>query len=538
MLSLTRRRWVVAAGDVEETIFQRRGVHTAEERAAFLAPALCSLPDPSCMADMDRATDRIVRAIRTSGRILVYGDYDVDGVSATALLVEVLRAAGAQAEFYIPHRQHQGYGLHPEVAADLGAKVDVLITADCGITAHDAIARAAADVIVVDHHLVPETLPPAYACLDPQRHDCQYPFKGLCATGVAFLLACSLRRALAIRFDARRLLDLVALATVADMVPLVGPNRVLVAQGLRVLARGLRPGLVALATVARVPLAQIRCDHLAFQLGPRVNAQGRLSHAGDAVELLLTQDAATARRLAEGLDAHNAARREIEQETCALARARVDPSGASIVLFDEAWHSGVLGLVASRLTRAFAQPAVVIGAGGRGSGRSLPGLDLHACMAAGRAHTLTFGGHAQAAGLTLVPGNVPAFARAFDAAVRERLGPPPYIQILDIDAAIPESAITAELWASMRGLAPFGQGNPAPLFVTRNLRVADCRAVGKNSEHLKLRLGQVDAIAFRMGPLAAQVGDRVDAAYRLDVNEYRGQTTLQLHIEDLGRPAP
>lgn len=562
-LSFTGKRWLFGApldvgpgsagpsanGALVDALLLRRGVMGEEAVRDYLAPSLNQLPEPLTMADMAAAVDILVRAVQHQTPIVVYGDYDVDGVSSTAVLVDFLRQVGATVSFYIPDRRSEGYGLNVAAVEKLVEQSPILVTTDCGITASDEVRRAkelGAQVVIVDHHKVPDELPPADACLDPHRGDCGFAFKGLCATGVAFMLAVAMRRALRAlghfdgarpEPDVRELLDIVALATVADMVPLNGLNRVLVASGLRRFATTRRAGLAALCDVAQVDRHRVTAMDLGFRIAPRINARGRLSHAGAAVDLLLTQDLQEAQTLAQALDDANQARKELEKRTVALALAKVEAEGlgeqAGVVVSDANWHPGVLGLVATRLCQALHRPCIAIGEGGKGSGRAVMGLDLHKAIAAGEAHLLRFGGHHAAAGVTILAENVPAFRAAFSAAVLEQLGSPPYVPVLKVDLEVPEAAWSMNVLCEVDRLAPFGMENPEPLWVSRNVVIQQKRKVGDN--HLKLQLGAqgLDAIAFGMAELMGSLPGTVDVAFRLSRNLYRGRESLQLLVEDL-----
>jgi single-stranded-DNA-specific exonuclease len=529
-------------------LLQRRGVVGSEAVADYLEPSLGRLEDPHRMGDMPEAVARLLAARAAGEPVVVFGDYDVDGVCATAILVEFLRGVGCNVSYYIPCRRAEGYGLNAAAVTELAATCRLLVTVDCGITAHDEIGLARSlgmDVIVVDHHQVSTTLPPAVACLNPHRSDCGYPFKGLCAAGVAFMLAAAVRRALrdAGAFaggqepDLRVLLDMVALATVADMVPIQGANRVLVAAGLKRLRQAPRPGLLALCAVAKVDRAMVSATDLGFKLGPRINARGRMSQAGQAVELMLCRDPERARALAQELDVANELRRTVERITVEAAAERVEAEvlaeDAALVLYDAAWHPGVLGLVASRLVARFHRPALVIGEGGKGSGRSVEGVNLHAALTTAAAHLERFGGHPAAAGVTVLPEKVPALREALVAAVRATLGRPPFAPTLRPDLEVNAAMLDLTFADAVHQLAPFGQGNPEPLFAARGLPVRSKRIVGQT--HLKLCLGDAsaDAIGFGMGELFDALPPRVDALFHVERNIYQGRVSLQLRLQDL-----
>lgn len=559
-LSLTGRRWLwpepIAAAPVAgippwvARLLARRGLHAPDEIERYLEPSLSSMEDPSLMADMDAAVQRLMTAIAAREPITIYGDYDVDGVCATTVLVELLRRVGADVGYYIPDRRAEGYGLNAGAVEEIAKHSRVLVTADCGITALDEIAlarRLGLDVVVVDHHRAGDALPHANAVLDPHRPDCAFPFKGLCAAGVAFMLVVALRRRMreAGSFarvpepDVRDLLDIVALATVADMVPIRGTNRTLVAAGLKRMSKTRRVGLAALMGVSEVDPSRVSATDLGFRLGPRINARGRLSHAAEAVELLLTSDPQRARILAGALDAANRERRRVEKSTARAAFLRMEQDGmdgAGIVLHDESWHPGVLGLVASRLVARYNRPAIVIGEGGKGSARSIDGLNVHDAIAEASEHLVRFGGHRAAAGVTIRPESVEPFRAAFAGAVRRRLGEPPFVPVLNLDLEVEPAQLGLDMLEELQRLAPFGQDNPEPLLVARALSIRSKRVVG--DDHLKLSLGEgaLDAIAFNLAPLAAQLPPVVDVAFRLERNSYRGRDALQLRVEDL-KPA-
>ncbi len=567
-LSITGRRWApphtasaapTPSPDIQQlspwvlSLLCQRGLTEPADIQNYLDTSLAQLEDPASMADMDVAVGRLTQALEKHERVVVYGDYDVDGVCSTTVLVEFLNELGVTVDYYIPDRKTEGYGVNDDAVAEIAKRADLLITTDCGITATGPLTLArdsGIDVIVVDHHQVPEELPPAVALLDPHRPDCSFPFKGLCAAGVAFMLTIALRRSLREQGhfttrpqpDLRRYLDVVAVATVADMVPLQGNNRVLVAAGLRQMALQQRPGLNALMAVSKIEPRQINASDLGFRLGPRINARGRLDHAGAGVELLLTSDLQRAKELAEILDQANLHRRELEKETVELAITRVEEQSldarATLVLYDAQWHPGILGLVASRLARRFCRPAVVIGEGGKGSARSIDGVNIHAAMSCAAEHTERFGGHPAAAGLTILPENIPAFHETLEQAVQEQKGAPPFTASLAPDLELDPGSLDLAMVDELDQLAPFGQKNPEPLFLSKGLPVQSRRVVGQT--HLKLVLGQArhDAIAFGLGEHLHTLGSHVDVLYRIERNVFRGNETLQLKVEDLRSSPP
>lgn len=533
-----------------------RGVSDAVRAAAFLDARLDQqLRSPMLFRDMGRASERLADALARGERIGIYGDYDVDGVSGSAVLVRFLRAVGARPEpvVHLPHRMREGYGLNPtgiERLAAAGARV--MITVDCGAVSHAEIALANArgmDVIVCDHHQVAQTRPPALAVINPIEPDAGFPFAGLCGAGVAFYLALGTRMRLRERGgpvpDLRRLLDLVALGTLADLVPVVEENRVLVKYGLRELATSEQPGIAALKRVAGV--SQINSGAVGFRLAPRLNAGGRLDDATRSLELLTTADAAAAERLAVALDEENRARQAIEREMVQEAVAQLEAAGGigdrrSIVLASEAFHPGVVGIVASRLVERYYRPTVLIaaeaGGVGRGSGRSIAGLDLHAALAACGALLERFGGHRMAAGLSIRLDRVAALAECFEKEITARTTAEDFIPQVRVDAELALRDVDRGCLDDLARLEPFGTGNPDPLFLSRQVRVRERRIVGE--QHLKLVLEQggrvVQAIGFGMADLAVASGDYLDVLYGVMANEWNGNVSAELRLKDL-RPS-
>lgn len=533
-----------------------RGVTSAEQAEAFLHPRLGELPDPSTLADLDKAAERIADALAAGDRIALYGDYDVDGVTSTALLASFLRSEGADPRLYIPKRLTEGYGLNGDAVDVLAAEgIQLLVTLDCGITASREIARANAhgiDCIVVDHHRCPPELPEAFATLNPQRADCGYPDKGLAAVGVCFTLLCGLRRVLRDRGwygqpgrtepNLRRYLDLVALGTIADMVPLSGVNRTLAWYGVEELKAGRRPGLRALMDVSRIRAARCSSSDVGFRLGPRINAAGRLSDATVGVRLLLAEDMAEARPLAETLDVANGQRQQIESDVFRGALAQVEAFGEALppafVLYDDSWHPGVVGIVASKIVERFDRPTIIIGEGGRGSCRTARNVHLYDAIRDVSDHLQKFGGHRAAAGLTIEASRIDAFRADFVARVEADDGSGDDAPTLTYDDELEPSLFRREFAESLMRLQPFGNGNPEPLFMTRGVHVRSARVVGK--DHLKLRVAEggpagVDAIAFKRADLLDQLpaGQSIELAYHLELSEFNGLESLELRIRDL-----
>ena len=579
--SLTGRRWAVRLADerVALAMAQRHGLPDAicrllaarevdlEGVPDFLEPTLRRfLPDPSHLKDMDAAVARLVRAVRQGEKIVVFGDYDVDGATSSALLLRFFRAIGGNIGVYIPDRRREGYG--PNAAALLRLKEEgaaVVVTVDCGVTAFEPLAearRAGLDLIVVDHHMAEVALPEAVAVVDPNRLDEDSPHKQMAAVGVAFLLAVGINRSLREAGwygeqrkepDLRQWLDLVALGTVCDVVPLTGVNRALVRQGLRVMTERRNLGLAALADIARLrepPGAY----HLGFMLGPRVNAGGRVGQADLGARLLASDDAEEVGALALRLDELNAERRAVEREVLEQAIARIEglygpdrkdlPS--TLVVESEGWHVGVIGIVASRLVERYGRPTFVIGIDvelGKGSGRSVRGVDLGAAVISARQAGLLVngGGHAMAAGLTVARQTLPALAAFLDERIAPQLGAAPAVRELGIDAALAPGAATRELVALIERAGPFGAGNALPRFALTSVRVSHAQPVGEG--HVRCSLvgierGRVEAIAFRAGQTAlgpalldpARPVLHVAGALRID--RYGGRDSVRLQIDD------
>jgi single-stranded-DNA-specific exonuclease len=573
--SLTGRRWRERAGDERAglaiaqrlqcpelvgRLLARRGV-APEGAERFLEPRLKDeLPDPSHFLDLDKAVARVVAALERHETIAIFGDYDVDGATSAALLRRFLEAVGGRAVVYVPDRQREGYG--PNAAALLRLKEEgaqVVITVDCGITAFAALEAAAGaglDVIVVDHHVGEPSLPRACAVINPNRLDETSPQGALAAVGVAFLFAIGINRALRgagwyerrAEPDLMGWLDLVALGTVCDVVPLTGLNRALVTQGLKVMRKRSNPGIAALADVARIS-EPLGAYHAGFILGPRVNAGGRVGASELGARLLACDDATEARSLAERLDALNSERREIEAQVLAQATAQIEAGPKSALLFaaGEAWHPGVVGIVASRLKDRHNRPACVVAlerSVGRGSGRSVRGFALGPAVIAARQAGLLVngGGHAMAAGFTVAADRLLDLKNFLEARAREALGDSEPMPELAIDGAVTAAAATADFAALVERIGPFGTGNPEPRFVLPQMRALRADVVG--GAHLRLILadgagsGRIKAIAFRAvdGPLAPALlqsgGASFHVAGHLRADHWQGRDEVQLLLDD------
>lgn len=537
-------------------LLTQRGFTTSETANAFLHPRLGDLHDPFLLPDMMRAVERILTALERRESILIYGDYDVDGTCATALLIRFFRALNVELPFYIPDRNHEGYGMHRAAIETIIARgVTLIITVDTGSTAHDAIAFAKSrgvDVIVTDHHECGDALPPAFACINPKRSDNAYPFRELCGTAVAFKLITALRAKLrehstlklATEPNLKQFLDLVALATIADVMPLMHENRILVQFGLRALLATKNAGLAALQSAAGITPENFTARSVAFGLAPRINAAGRMAHANASVELLITDDSARAQQLAQELSALNAQRQTLEHEilqTCDERLRTLTPSLAtqqSIVLWDEAWPVGVVGIIAGRLAEHYRVPTILLGVTAekaRGSGRTVGDFPLLDAVRACAEQVEHCGGHHAAIGVTLAPAHLEKFATAFAAACAARLRPTHQARQLAIDAWVTPQELTLPLLDELAGLAPFGVGNPEPVLGMISVILGKKRIVGTN--HWKVSVTkarmQLDAIGFSMGNHPASTQDTVDLAFTPQVNSYGGLTTLQLKLCDV-----
>jgi single-stranded-DNA-specific exonuclease len=509
------------------------------------------LRSPMLFTEMGRAAARLVRAVREGERIAIYGDYDVDGISASTELLLFLRELGSEPLLHIPHRMKEGYGLHVSALRSLrerGARL--VVTADCGAAAHAEIieaARLGLDVIVCDHHQNPVTRPPALAVLNPVVADAGFPFAGLCAAGVVFYLLLGTRMMLRESGgsvpDLRRYLDLVALGTVADLVPLVEENRIFVKYGLREIARSPRPGLRALLEVGAV--SEATADAIGFRLGPRLNASGRLADATRAVELLASGEPETARRLAAELDRQNRERRDIEDATAEeaeqlIARLPHASQRKSFVLASEGWHPGVVGIVASRLVERYFRPVVLLAIDGelaRGSARGIPSIHLFEALRGSADLLERYGGHRMAAGLTIRTERIAALAERFEAAVAAVTTDASFVPELRIDARLEPDSISPETLEDIEKLEPFGQGNPRPLFLAERLEVLSSRVVAEH--HLKLGVRRrggrkiFDAIAFRRADARPEPGAIIDLVFTPELSHWEGFERLQLMVRDL-----
>jgi single-stranded-DNA-specific exonuclease len=526
-----------------------RGYEDAARAKQFLRPQLDQLHAPALLKDLSKVTVRLADAIKSNETILVHGDYDVDGMCSTALMTRAIRALGGTVVPFIPDRRADGYDLGPAgVAAAIAAGARVVLTCDCGTTAHaaaDALKAAGIDLIISDHHLPGGPLPDAFAVINPRRLDDESPDKDLAAVGVAFKLALELTRIMGGNENVvLNMLDLVAFATVADVAPLRGENRVFVRRGLALLADSKCAGIRALVRSAGLEGKEITAGRIGFILAPRLNALGRLYRAIRGVELLLTDRDDEALGLARVCEEFNRERQEMDKRILDEAMRRVErldlDSTYGIVLADQSWHAGVIGIVASRVVEQTSRPAFLIALQdgvGKGSGRSIPAFDLHSALAACGDLLVKHGGHRAAAGLTVNAARVDEFAERFNQVALDRLKPDDLVRELRIDLDLPLAEATDDLEKLLRHMEPFGIGNPGPLFVARSVSVAtNATKIGANGVKFAVDApqGPMEAVGWglsdRSGELRA--GATIDIAYKLERNEFRGKSTLQLGLVD------
>jgi single-stranded-DNA-specific exonuclease len=544
-------------------ILLRRGHTTAGQVERFVHPRLSDLSDPGLLPDMEPAVDRIHHALRNGERITVFGDYDVDGITSAVLLSRTLRTLGGHVSTFLPHREDDGYGLHPATLDRCmeAQKPDLLLTVDCGSSSVEAVRSAAArgvDVVITDHHALPDELAPARAVINPKRSPDGSPWSGLCGVGVVFKLCHALVKAgrrsgssAAADLDLREGLGLVALGTVADVVPLTGENRTLVRHGLVSLQTTENPGLKALMQSAGIS-GEIEAYHVSYLLAPRLNAAGRLGTAERAMELLSTEDPVRAEALAGELERSNQERREIEKAAYEEAEQQVDSAfdpdrDFGLVVYSEGWHPGVIGIVASRLVSKFHRPVIVVttqkNGRTRGSGRSVEGFNLVEALEACSDTLLRHGGHPMAAGVEIDKDRIGEFRERFSAVAADRLRGSDLLPVQPVDGWLNLSDVDESLMLAVESMRPFGMGNPSPVWASSRLTVLGRpRIIGER--HLTLTflegMDQREAIGFRMADRVPLPPGLMDAAYTVQRKEWRGRKTLQMVLQDFrpGTEAP
>jgi len=538
-----------------------RGVRSFDDAHTFFRPSLSRLHDPYRMRDMDRAVARVAAAIRGGERVMVYGDYDVDGTTSTAMMTTFLQSQGLEVSFFIPNRFEHGYGISEagiDVAAERGATL--IVALDCGITAVDETAYAASlgiDLVICDHHTPGDVLPDAAAVLDPKRADCEYPFDGLSGCGVGFKLIQAVITELGLpEEEAWPYLDLVAVSTACDIVPMVGENRVLMRAGLKQLCDAPRVGIVALAERANVDLNACTSSKMVFQIGPRINAAGRIDDASVAAELLASTDPDQARRLVDAIEALNLRRRDLDRQTrdeaFAIAERQMESDPLALVVYKPGWHPGVIGITASRVAERFHRPTVLLTSNGvastaKGSARSVKGISIYEALSHCSDLLGRFGGHAFAAGLALPIERVDTLRdRLQDAVGLAVTDPDDLVPEVEIDAYLHLAEVSPRFWSVLKQFGPHGPDNLRPTFWGRGLKVVgQPSCVGAQKQHLRMRVAQIDG-----GPTFSVIGfglaDRYDAAltsvrrgrplelaFQVDENTWNGRTTLQLRAQDL-----
>ena len=540
------------------SVLINRNILTPEAATDFLNVSLNNLRSPFSLRDMDIAVDRIYTAIEANQSILIFGDYDVDGVTATAILLDFFRRLGVNIVHYIPHRVNEGYSIQPHHITDvvLPNNIDLIITADCGIGSHEAVQAAmdaGVDVIITDHHNVPTQLPPALAVINPKRPDCPAGLEKLAGVGVAYAMLICLRKYLREKgfWQARPepnlkdLSDLVALGTIADMVPLLEDNRIFSKTGLELINTRTRSGIAALIEAAGINKDMIDTEDILYRMAPRINAAGRIGHASQALDLLVARDPVSARKLAQTLNGLNAKRQDIEKGIFKdildyLADQPHLLQKRTLVLANPNWHIGVLGIVASRLVEKYYRPVVLLATDGemsKGSARSIPGVNLYDCLLGCQHYLENFGGHAMAAGLKINNENISQFQEAFEDLVADTVHTEAFIPSHTIDYELNFEDITPELVDALEALAPFGPENPEPLFMAKDVAVVSSKIVGKNHRRMVLRQNSIpparsiNAIQFNVdlqNPLI-KVFERI--AFKLQWNRWRGKKSIQIVIK-------
>ncbi|MFC1760256.1 single-stranded-DNA-specific exonuclease RecJ [Candidatus Neomarinimicrobiota bacterium] len=541
------------SSEIIARVLANRGIKSVISSKDFFDPQLNQLNNPYDMQDMDIATDRIIDAIKSKLPILIYGDYDVDGTTGASLLYLALTELGANVIPYIPNREGEGYGLS-KIGIDKAKESDVklIVTCDCGINAFEPIKYANSlkiDVIITDHHIPDETLPAAFALLNPKRIDCDYPFKSLCGGGVVFKLACALSEKMNQPEDLMyKYLDLVTLGTCADMVVIKDENRVIVKHGLKLLSSGSKPGIISLLKLVGLDNKSISVGQLVFGVAPKINAAGRLGDANRSVELLTTSDKQRAKLLANELMQENQKRQIIQQEVVDAAfniiHANIDlKSEKAIVLAGKEWHPGVIGIVASKVKEEFHRPSVVISFDkngiGKGSARSISGLDLYEALAASSKYLVDFGGHVMAAGLTITEKSYEKFKNKFTEYVNKTITDEHLIPSIKLEGILKLKDIDSRFIDFLDKLAPYGPGNMRPSFASKRVEIVGNPRVIGNGDHIVFKVRQsqkvISAIGFNMSTHYEKLikGQLIDLAYVVEVNEWQGKELVQLNVRDI-----
>ncbi|MDO4618179.1 MAG: single-stranded-DNA-specific exonuclease RecJ [Clostridia bacterium] len=538
---------------VISTVLFNRGVKDGEGAAVFTNKPLSAVNNPMLLPDSQKACERIRDAILNKEKIVVYGDYDVDGITSTVLLYSYLKKKGAEVEYYIPDRVGEGYGINIMAINKIargGAKL--MITVDCGITAVGEVEFArtqSLDVIITDHHTCKDELPRAVAVVNPKRADSEYPFDALAGVGVVFKLVLALAVYMG---DSTKdvfmdYVELAALGTIADVVSVMGENRIIIEHGLRIMRDGGNKGIRALLEISGALDRPIDASSVAFSVSPRLNAAGRIGSAETAVSLLLSEDNEEIQRIAEELNTANRSRQEtehliFEEAMDMVMKDAMFDKKKVIVLAGEGWHHGVIGIVASRIAERFYKPCILISyenGVGKGSGRSIPGFNLFDALSASEEHLTNFGGHAQAAGLGVNTDEIPAFEKAINAYAEKVMTAEDMIPKVHIDCRVKPSTLSLGFAMALKKLEPYGMDNEKPTFSLLGAEIVDIDTVGSDKKHLRMRVSAegntVSAIGFSMSEYASffKKGDLIDVAFSADVNEYRGSKNLQIFLKDI-----
>ena len=535
-------------------VLVNRGIYTLEDARDFLGDGLPAVRDPFLMKGMKKAVERLSKALDKGERIVIYGDYDVDGITSTSILYHVLCDLGGHPEFYIPERQSEGYGLNEEAMHQLAARgVDVLITVDCGIASHDLVDEfsGAMDIIVTDHHEPPAQIPVGYAVLNPKQPGCPYPCKNLAGAGVAYKLAQALWQ-YRCHDELPGYTELAALGTIADLVPLTEENRWLAKVGLKAMQDGANLGLQALIAAAGLTPEQVTAGRIAFTIAPRLNASGRISHATKGVQLLISENPQEAQVLAQELSLLNQERQDIER---AIGEAAVDQirrnhheGDGVLIAAGQDWHVGVIGIAASRLVETYYKPSLVIGIHdgvGKGSCRSIAGFNMYDALTSASDLLLQYGGHPMAAGFSIAPEHIEALRLRLNEYAAAHMKAEDYIPVVPVDAVVSLQDVTLPVIDELSRLEPYGMGNSRPVFAVRDVTVREIYPMGREKQHLRVALRGADGttrsgVGWSMADLCANivVGDHVDAAVQVERNDFNGQSSPQLVLQDISYTEP
>ncbi len=526
-------------------LLYNRGISQASQLEAFLSADKRLAGDPTHLPDIEPAVARIYRALLSGETIAIYGDFDADGITGTAILVKGLEGLGGKTVPYIPHRLTEGYGLNTTALENLHKQgVSLVITVDCGITALPEVERAnrlGLDIVITDHHSTLPEMPPAIATINPKRADSSYGFSELTGAGVALKLLQALFQNLGKEGQLENLMDLAALGTVADMAPLAGENRYLVKEGLKLMNTTPRLGIKEIISQAGLTAGNLSAENISWAIAPRLNAAGRLAHAMTSYKLLMTESPQEARDLAIWLEEKNTERQRLTTKVLAIAREQVVAQGITpmLVAADKDYPLGIAGLIAGRLAEEFYRPTIVVRVGeteSSGSGRSIPEFNIIEALTRCRQLFSHFGGHSQAAGFTLPTQNLPQLQEELGRMAAKQLADADLRPQLDIDAEVSLLDLSGDTFTTLQKLAPFGRGNPSPTFLSHRAEVISCRTMGNGAEHLKLRLRQGgtvwDGVGFRLGAYREQVSPRIDIVYNLEIDRWGGNERLRLNLVD------